>query len=425
MLFVDNTLYLFFKILVIILGTFSMTGTLLRLRCDHKRSLLIFAVYLVCTITINFLVIHACGYMVLAWMCLFTTSIPGIFVLYFISEEPPTRLIFIYASHVLASAYVTVGVTLFNTFLHGNELTDSCLRLVLYVLLALLEYWSLRRPFLNIADTITTGWGVLSLIPCSFLILGMTIAQYPTHYTKTPSSVVLISLLVIVIIIIYYAIFQYLWTQYGYRMEEQNREILELQIRNIKSQAADIQRKAQQAHMDTLHMLSAVASLAKTGNTKAILDYVSDPYALNNMEISVRYCSDPILNATLSTYLRRAGNSGILLETYLSIPDTLPVDSAELSICFANALENAINACEKLPKNERKIIVKCIHKPKLMFEISNPYKGKISFARNGLPYSSKTGHGIGTRSIMAFCEKHGALCSFIAEDGWFKVTVAL
>ena len=114
------------------------------------------------------------------------------------------------------------------------------------------------------------------------------------------------------------------------------------------------------------------------------------------MNTPAYYCSDPILNATLTAYIGQAENAGITIEHHLAIPETLPVDSSELSICFANALENAIKACENLPKNERKIIIRCIHKPAFMFEIENPYKGIITFGKNGLPVSTRIGHGFGT-----------------------------
>ena len=172
-------------------------------------------------------------------------------------------------------------------------------------------------------------------------------------------------------------------------------------------------------------MLSGIAALAKEGNAEAILSFVAASSALNPLTAPAHYCSDPILNATLTAYLGKAENSGITVRLQLAIPEMLPVDSAELSICFANALENAIKACEELPKNERKIIIRCIHKPAFMFEIENPYKGRITFGRNGLPNSTQSGHGIGTRSIMAFCEKHNAFYDFSAEGGWFKVMITL
>ena len=71
----------------------------------------------------------------------------------------------------------------------------------------------------------------------------------------------------------------------------------------------------------------------------------------------------------------------------LSIPETLPVAYEEFSVVIANALENAINACRSLPKEQRRIVCKCICRPKLMLEISNPYRDDIVFSEEGLPLS--------------------------------------
>ena len=60
-----------------------------------------------------------------------------------------------------------------------------------------------------------------------------------------------------------------------------------------------------------------------------------------------------------------------------------------------------------------------------MIEISNSYAGAITFDRRGLPVSNKQGHGIGTRSIVAFAEKHNALYLFRTENGWFKLQIAV
>ena len=60
-----------------------------------------------------------------------------------------------------------------------------------------------------------------------------------------------------------------------------------------------------------------------------------------------------------------------------------------------------------------------------MLEISNPCCGTVAFSEDGMPLSKEDEHGIGTRSIMAFCKKYDALCSFTAEDGWFTLKVVL
>ncbi len=132
-------------------------------------------------------------------------------------------------------------------------------------------------------------------------------------------------------------------------------------------------------------MLSGIAALAKEGNAKAILELVSESTELNRISTPSYYCSDPILNATLTACLEKARNLGITIEHHLAIPESLPVDSAELSICFANALENATKACAELPENERKIIIRCICRPAFMFEIANPYKGQITHGKKQTP----------------------------------------
>lgn len=43
----------------------------------------------------------------------------------------------------------------------------------------------------------------------------------------------------------------------------------------------------------------------------------------------------------------------------------------------------------------------------------------------GFPLTNRPGHGIGTRSIMAFVEKYDALCLFRVEHGWFRVQIAV
>ncbi|GEM_PF-6349589 len=45
--------------------------------------------------------------------------------------------------------------------------------------------------------------------------------------------------------------------------------------------------------------------------------------------------------------------------------------------------------------------------------------------RDFLRFSDGTGHGTGTRPIMAFCEKHNAFYDFSTEGDWFKLVITL
>ena len=357
-----------------------------------------------------------------------TISCPAILLLHNILDEPFPRLVFIRATHILVSLYIAGTITLLNTALHGTELSDILMRLLAYLLIILFDFHFMRRIYLDFITEIKKGWGILSLIPCALIILAVALAFYPEHYSKRPTSAVMIYLLGVVIVILYTAIGVFLSLQYHRQEIEHNRKILELQVQNIQREAADMEKLAEQTKIirhDTRHILSTIASLAESGDMQAILDFTGIAGQKPDMPEAFHYCTDALLDTTLYSYLKSAEKSGILLQTSVTIPEVLPVNSAGLAICFANALGNAIECCEKLPEEKRKIIFKCIGKPRLMFEIENPQPDRITFDRSGLPRLPEGGMEAHIRSIVAFCEKYDAFYSFTAENGWFKVIVTL
>ena len=431
MLFEDNLAFLVLKILITFVGTIAMMVSTINFKTIQKKTVCITVIlgYAVFVALSTFLVIYYFDYAHFLRIFIFTISCPALLLLRNISDEPFSKLVFTGATHILVSLYIAATVTLVNTALHGNELSDLLLRLLSYLLATLFDFHFVRRIWLDFVSIIKKGWGVLSLIPCAFIILSMTVALYPEHYAKRPLSIVTIYLLGAVIIAVYFSIGSYLSMQYGRLQSEQNKEILELQLENIRRENADIEALEKQTKIlrhDLRHILSTVAALAESGDTQAILDFVENTAELSeDIPKPHQYCSDPILDATLSSYLASAREAGIALETSLSIPNVLPVDSYELSVCFANMLENAIHACAKLAEGERMMSVRCIHDPKLMFEVAYPCQGNMPLDKKGLPKPPDGDLNSSFRSIASFCERHDAVYSFTAENNRFRIMVAL
>ena len=136
---------------------------------------------------------------------------------------------------------------------------------------------------------------------------------------------------------------------------------------------------------DMRHQWITLAELVKRGDEKATLDFIDAvERSLDEIE-PVWQCDNSILNATFSSYFYRAREEGIEIEAELSIGEELPVDPAELSMAFANALDNAIKACVKLPRKKRKIVCRCVDGPPLKLKIENPYIGEVKFSEDGYP----------------------------------------
>lgn len=431
MLFEDNLTFLILKIVITYAGTMAMMFSTTNLKVVRKKavSIAIISGYAVFTVLSTYLILMLLGWQQLLRVFIFTISLPTVLLLYTVSDEPFARLIFSHATHILISLYIAVTVTLINTALHGNQLSDILLRILFYLPVVLFDFHCMRHIWLDFVRMVKKGWGILALIPCAFIILFLTTALYPEHYTKRPTGVLLLYLLAIVITTVYLSIGSYLFTQYGRQQAEQNRALLELQVENIRREHAGIEALEKQTKIlrhDLRHILSTIASLAKTGDTQAILAFIENTDELSrDIPKGPHDCGDPIVDATLTGYFASAREKGIALETSLSLPSPLPVDSTELAICLSNMLEIAIRLCEKLPEEERKLTVRCSHSLRLLLEVGCPVQGEMKFDKKGLP-TQPDGSPMGSaHSIATFCDRHGADCSFKAESGCLQMIVSV
>lgn len=393
----NNDLYFTFRIIVITMSTLGMICSTTEFKYSTKKVAHIFSLYALYVLISTGSIVYFFGYLAFLRGSLITISLPGILLIYRLSKDRPARTAFNCTTQILFSLYCCLTIMIINTFLWNRALVDLILLIVTYILIILIEYRFLRRPFLRLSAIFKRGWGILSLIPCALIVFATTIALYPVYIAKNPSGIVLFYLLAPIIVIIYFTIFQNLYIQYQFQLSNHNREILELQVDILKEKLSENAAAAETARIerhDARHRFQTIASLLENNDKDAALTYIHAALEQLHEPDQTCYCSNPVLNAVLSSYLGQAKKEHIHLETHLSIPDSLPVDDMELSIVFANALENAIAACRRLPEEKRKIICRCIHKPRLMLKISNPYAGTVTFSEDGLPLSGETGHGM-------------------------------
>lgn len=143
----------------------------------------------------------------------------------------------------------------------------------------------------------------------------------------------------------------------------------------------------------------------------------------------LKYCEDTVVNAVLSVKKEQMDHYGIRLETEIQILKELPFEKSDICALFANALDNAMDACRKLSPEKRTILLKSkAQKGLFCLEVKNPLEAasqKISSERiqNGnapdratksrLPQTSKPdkeNHGIGLRSMQEITERyHGKM----------------
>ena len=205
-----------------------------------------------------------------------------------------------------------------------------------------------------------------------------------------------------------------------------------------------------------LQALSALPSEKKDTYIRELLDSGALAKTLN-------YCGDPTINAVLSVKENLLRQQNISLELKLDIPEELPFEKADLCAIYANALDNAAEACARQPeekteatnaepranntKNRTIILESRARKGMLVFQITNPVPENVQGQYAGmsaqpetfsalsagkeksgqaepLPPTTKkdrTRHGYGLRSIRTSVEKYGGHMEIRQEEGQFTL----
>lgn len=109
---------------------------------------------------------------------------------------------------------------------------------------------------------------------------------------------------------------------------------------------------------------------------------------------------------------------------------------ADICSIFANALDNAIEACENMPEERERIIRLEIKKAGQFFAIKliNTYEERREGINLGKLFDGKERrtskkdkslHGYGTQNINATVEKNNGILKSEAGEGWFTLSIML
>jgi len=100
----------------------------------------------------------------------------------------------------------------------------------------------------------------------------------------------------------------------------------------------------------------------------------------------------------------------------------------EITALFGNALDNAIEACEKVEEDKKwvKVVIRNVSAMTII-KITNPYK-EIKTDKEGRLLTTKADsrhHGLGTKGMEQIVQRHNGTMQYRAEDGVFCLEIAL
>ncbi len=394
-------------------------------RYSKKRFAIIISSTIVPLVIANFLLFVFIGFENYGTLMLLTLSLPSCLIFWFTAKHRDGRYLFTFCmvdTIVLEILYVT---NILNHYLTPNSyIVLFAVRILIFPLMEIWIYKKVRKMYIEVQNVSKLGWGHYAIIGL-LLYLTMTILMtHPTPITERPESLLPLILLFILMPVIYINIISTLGHLHKLHEMTEQENILKLQISNITSrmeQLAEADNKFRVERHNFRHKMKTISSLLDSmqyDECRALLDEYCEQIREPQVK---RYCQNPVIDAVLSTYIRMAENHNIKVTFGFAFPDVLPMSETELATAIANAMENAVNACEKLQEDKRYIDIKVLSRPRFIIQIANSYEGEISFDENDIPINDHEDHGFGTRFIAAFCNKHNGFYQFKADKNKFTV----
>ena len=219
---------------------------------------------------------------------------------------------------------------------------------------------------------------------------------------------------------------------YEQRRLEQKAAIMAREVANLEEgkKLVEGSRAQAQAQQESLFsMYGELEEFIKAGEIEKARQLI----AAQDMKLSAAsitpYTDYPIINAAISIYLRKAEEKGLSVKQKVNLPKGMGTDEQELAVLLSNLLENALLAVMRDKETGAaagpgsiSLILQHIGE-QCVLEIVNTSVAPLHLGKDGLPVTSRQGHGLGMLSLRNFLKRYDGYADFTQEQG--QVTLSM
>lgn len=267
---------------------------------------------------------------------------------------------------------------------------------------------------------------VLMLIPIitMFLIYQLLIMNYTE---KLSYSIIFSTVGIMGINIIIYALFEALMRQSEIELRHKlTSQQYELQIKHYE-QLIDNRRKILEMIHDFKNHIIAIEALASENKMLQLWDYLHEIKKDTGNILKTVDTGHPVIDAVLDEKKHVANEAGIDMSIKVMLPEKFGVKNVDICIVLGNAIDNAIEACQKIADEsiKKEISVKLfVNKVYLVIVISNTTAGsKTTTMENNM--EKKLLHGYGLNNIKHTVEKYGGNMQITQTEHSFTLNLIM
>ena len=178
---------------------------------------------------------------------------------------------------------------------------------------------------------------------------------------------------------------------------------------------------------DLRHFTGVIRRLSEEGRLEELKCFLNEYAEETETDPLPVFCENIVANSMLGYYYLKAFKAEIEFSCSCAIPRQLSVSDSDLCVVLGNALENAVEACERLEKpNSRFLSAESrILNGQLLIKIENSYNGFLKLKSGGYT-STKDGefHGLGLRNIQKVVESYGGFVKTEHDEKTFTLMAA-
>ena len=328
----------------------------------------------------------------------------------------PVGVLMLYALHYISGEspiYLYYLVTAFCAFIRGNVIFFLCK--------------FLSRKNLNLLKLPKEIVGVLVLV-FAFAVVNccfITILSMETDSVK--SKLMCISVIGSIALTYYFML--YMIERVSFLVKKQHEDELyieEMRYKDIYYAEAEKRNEyVQKLKHDLKNKLFGLHHLIVAGDIGTLQEQIK--ILCNELEQidADSYSVNPSVDTVLRIKLGMAKAEGIKVDSLILIPKQLEIDYGDIGVLYGNLLDNAIEACRKVPEKERFIRVENKYQSgKLLLVITNSKENR----KNNHFKTTKEdaySHGHGIASVRRVVEKYNGVIRFTDNGMTFEASAML
>ncbi len=398
---------------------------LYRSRYSKRKTFLLTGLVMGPLVVLNVAGLAIYGAEIMGKVILLTGSLPSLLFFWVVSKDKKGKFLFTFCMSDSISLWVLMVTNVLDFYLGGEKYILMFIgRLILFPLLEWCAVRYLRKPYLELQESVAEGWGVFAGMTALYYVLLVVAMEFPTLITARPQDLPAFLLILLLMPMTYATIFAALYRQLLLYRKRQSERVLQEQKHLLESQLENQQRIRRMKHDMKGHTVT-LAGLLAAGQLKEAQEYLKG-VETEMTSLSGQFCANPYLNAVLAQYSGKLEELGAECRMNIQVgEEALPY--MELCQILSNGLENACDALKGLrPGVKREVSVQMKYsRSYLLIRIRNRCRDGLNVEKGTIPATGKEGHGhgFGLATVQEAAQRLGGEMLCYTENGNFVLDV--